>query len=455
MPINFDVDQIEPMNDNATSTISTARHFPKIRGGKAVPTWMEEHTDRNMHALGPSPELLSEWEAARLALPDLPAIRRYRLERVREQLRGANCDGILLHDPLNIRYATDTTNMSIWTMHNAVRYAFVATDGPVIVFEFSDAEFLSAHSEVVDEIRPSTSLHPFYTGNRLDEVCKRWADEIVTLLNEHGRGSRRLAIDMLSLDGIRALEKQGVDLVSGQVLMEDARLVKSEDEIQAMRCAVHACERNIDDMQAIFEPGITEVALWARLQESNFRRFGEWIETRLLASGNRTNPWYQEASRKVVEAGELMAFDTDLIGPYGMCVDMSRTWLCGDGRPTQAQADIFALAHETIERNIGLYKSGASLKEITEKLWYPSVDEYNGYTVMAHGAGLCDEYPSIFTREKWGSVGFDDVIHAGYVICVEAFVGCRDGGEGVKLEQQVVVRDSGPELLTHYPMELT
>jgi Xaa-Pro aminopeptidase len=434
--------------------VASTRHFPKIRGGQTPPDWLLEHTSSNMHALGPTPEVLAEWKAAGLVLPDLGAMRRYRVERVREQLRAADCDGALLYDPLNVRYATDTTNMSLWTMHNAVRYAFVATVGPVIVFEFSDAEFLSAHSDAVDEIRPATSLHPFYTGNRIAEVSRRWAGEMAALLDEHGHGTRRLAIDMLSLDGIRALENEGVELVSGQVLLEDARLVKSEDEIHAMRCAVHACERNIEDMRAIFEPGVTEVALWARLQESNFLRFGEWIETRLLASGARTNPWYQEASRKVVEAGELMAFDTDLIGPYGMCVDMSRTWLCGGGRPSPAQADIFALARETVERNTELFRPGATLREITEGLWYPSVDDYNGYTVMAHGVGLCDEYPSIFTREKWDQVGFDDVVDAGFVISVEAFVGRRSGGEGVKLEQQVVVRDTGPELLTHYPMEL-
>ncbi len=107
-----------------------------------------------------------------------------------------------------------------------------------------------------------------------------------------------------------------------------------------------------------------------------------------------------------------------------------------------------------IERNTELFRPGTSLREITEKFSYPPIEDYNGYTVLAHGVGLCDEYPSLFIREKWDAVGFDDIIHAEFVISVEAFVGRRDGGEGVKLEQQIIVRDSGPELLTHYPMEL-
>jgi Xaa-Pro aminopeptidase len=382
-----------------------------------------------MHALGPRPETLAEWAAAGLEA--------------------------LLYDPLNIRYATDTTNMSVWTMHNAVRYVLVATAGPVVLFEYSDGEFLSAHSDAIDEIRPATSLLPFYVGGRIDEIAGRWADEIVDLIDESsGSGRRRLAIDTLSLDAIRSLESRDVDLVSGQQILENARLVKGPEEIKAMRCAADSCQRDMDEMRAIFEPGVTEVELWAKLQQANFLRFGEWIETRLLASGERTNPWYQEASRKVVESGEIMAFDTDLIGAYGMCIDISRSWLCGGGRPNPNQADVYARARESIEANIPLFVAGATYRDITERCTYAPADEFNGYTVVAHGVGICDEYPSIYMRELWDRTGFDGVVEVGNVFSVEAFVGRRSGGEGVKLEQQLIVTESGPELLDDYPLGL-
>ena len=407
-----------------------------------------------MHSLGPGPELEAEWIAAGLCLPDRSEIRRYRLERVRAQLRAAGCDGALLYDPLNVRYATDTTNMSIWTMHNAVRYAFVATEGPVVVFEFSRGEFLDTHSEVVDEIRPGISYIYFYAGNRATEIADRWAAEIASLLAEHGRGDRRLAVDRLDVIGVRALERCGVDLVDAGELMEEARVVKSSEEIAAMRCAVHACEAAIDEMRAAFEPGVTEMALWSVLQAGNLARYGEWIETRLLASGPRTNPWYQEASSRPVQAGELMGFDTDMVCAYGACVDISRTWLCGDGRPTAAQHDVWSLAAEQIERNIELHQPGASVREIVDRSWYPSLDDYNCYTVLSHGAGLCDEYPSVFTRERWGRSGYDAVLEPGTVMCVEAFVGPKTGGEGVKLEEQILITDTGNERLSTYPLDL-
>lgn len=436
------------MDDNA-------RHIPKIRGGIPAPAWMMEHADRNMHVIGPRPEVVDAWHLASLELPDLPAIRRYRVGRIRSVLRERNIDAVLLYDPVNIRYATDTTNMSIWTSHNAVRYALVFADGPVIMYEFSKGEFLAAHSEVVDEIRPAVSLMPYYTGDRVGEISKRWANELKATVAEHARsGALRVAVDTIGLDGSRALEAVGIELISGMALMEDARLVKHSEELKAMRCAVHSCERSIDDMRAIFQPGVTEVELWAELQRSNFLNFGEWIETRLLASGARTNPWYQEASSKKVAAGEVMAFDTDMIGAFGFCVDMSRSWLCGGGRPSGALADVHARALDMIERNTPLFVPGASLREITDKATYPSPDEFNGYTVLAHGVGLADEYPSVFIRESWDETGFDAIIEAGNVICVEAFVGRKNGGEGVKLEQQMVVTDAGPEVLTNYSLDL-
>lgn len=430
------------------------RQVAKIRSG-APPAWLLEHTDRNVHQVGPSADTIAEWQAAGLSLPDVATMRRYRVDRVREQLAANDCDAALLYDPLNVRYVTDTTNMSIWTMHNAVRFVFVATDGPVVLFEFSHGEFLSLHSEVIDEIRPARSGMRFYVGDRAPEINREWAAEIVELIDSSSRsGGRRLAIDTLALDQIRELETRHVELIDASTIMDDARVLKSPDEITALRLAAHSCDLIVGEMRDALRPGMTEIELWTMLHAGNWRRFGEWVETRLMASGARTNPWYHEASSKVIGHGELLAFDTDLVGAFGMCIDMSRTWLCGGGEPTAAQADIHGRARETIESNVQLFVPGATFREITERLTYPPVDEFNGYTVMAHGVGLCDEYPSIFTREQWPSTGYDGVIEAGNVISVEAFVGRRDGGEGVKLEQQLVVTEAGPELLTRFPLDI-
>ena len=102
-----------------------------------------------MHDLGPGELATKEWLAAGLALPDLHLVREYRLARVREYLRKFDYTGIVLYDPVNVRYATDSTNMQVWLLHNASRYVFVPTEGPVVLWEFDHCNFLSDHTHTV------------------------------------------------------------------------------------------------------------------------------------------------------------------------------------------------------------------------------------------------------------------------------------------------------------------
>lgn len=196
-----------------------------------------------------------------------------------------------------------------------------------------------------------------------------------------------------------------------------------------------------------------EQELWSYLHAENIKRGGEWIETRLMASGPRCNPWYQECSSRIIENGDLVGFDTDLISSYGICVDMSRTWLCGDKKPTVEQRDIYQKAHEQIMRNTEWLRPGLTYHELTHKSHQFDLDEYRVYTVLYHGVGLCDEAPAIYFPNVWDDVGYDGVLEPGMVICVESYLGRQSGGPGVKLEDQVLITETGHELLTTYPYE--
>ncbi|MEM7134752.1 MAG: Xaa-Pro peptidase family protein [Chloroflexota bacterium] len=406
-----------------------------------------------MHDLGPGPLAFSEWDDAGLERPNMDEIRAYRLERVREYLRKFDYAGIVLYDPLNVRYATDSTNMQVWIMHNHTRYAFVPTEGPVVQFEFSHCDFLSAHSANVDESRPAISWLYFVAGDRYDEQAKLWAGEIADLVRTHGGGNNRLAIDRCHHQGIWALQDQGIEIFNGEEVMELAREIKCNEEIKAMRCAVHACESAIGVMHGAMEPGLMEQELWSYLHAGNIKRGGEWIETRLMASGPRCNPWYQECSSRIIESGDLVCFDTDLVGAYGICVDMSRSWLCGDQAPTPEQKDIFQKAHEQIIRNTEWLRPGLTYHELTHHSLQYDQNEYRTYTVQYHGVGLCDEAPAIYFPNTWEAFGYDGVLEPGMVICVESYLGRISGGPGVKLEDQILITETGHEVLTKYPYE--
>jgi len=101
------------------------------------------------------------------------------------------------------------------------------------------------------------------------------------------------------------------------------------------------------------------------MADVNHRNGGESMETRLLTSGGRANPWYQECGEKLIRAGDLVAFDTDMIGPFGYCCDISRTFHCGSGKPTDEQKRLYYLARAEIELNIALLEPGVSFRELT------------------------------------------------------------------------------------------
>jgi len=414
---------------------------------------VEDIYSLNKHTLGPGDLAEKEWLDADLAAPNMTKIRAYRLKRVREKLVEFNCAGILLYDPVNIRYATDSTNMSLWTSRNAARYSLIMTEGPVIIFEFDAHEFLSNHNPLITEVRHALTYLYFTAGDKSKEKAKIWASEIFDIVREYGSDNRRLAIDHCAPEGIHELQSLGLEITNGEEVMELARLIKSDDEIDAMRRSIFACERSIELMRNYFIPGISEQELWSRFQMEAVNRGAEWIETRLLASGPRANPWYQECSSRPIQSGELMGFDTDLVGSYGYCTDMSRTWLCGDEKPSIEQKDIYTMAYEQIQLNIKALKPGLTFQELTNNAKEYSRNEFRHYSVLYHGVGLCDEFPAISFSWELNENSFDGILKSGMVLCVESYVGRYSGGPGVKLEEQVLITNNGYELLTNYPFE--
>ncbi|MGJ7512835.1 dimethylsulfonioproprionate lyase DddP [Pseudomonas baetica] len=410
--------------------------------------------DNDRVEIGPTPLAFAEWAQIGLQPPHLPSMREYRLQRICAQLISRDLAGILLFDPLNIRYATDSTNMQLWTSHNPARACFIAASGYMVLWDFHGCDHLSAHLPLVSELRSGASFFYFETGERTDEHARHFAAQIDDLLRQHAGTNRRLAIDRIEVAGVRALDALDVNICSGQEITELARVIKGPEEIKAMRCAVASCEASVAEMHQALRAGATENDIWSVLHSGNIRRGGEWIETRILSSGPRTNPWYQESGPRVLSDGDLLSFDTDLIGTYGMCVDMSRSWICGGVEPTAEQKRLYRIAHEHITRNSDLIKPGVRFTELTAKAHrLPESCRAQRYGVMFHGVGLCDEYPCIRYPEDVKSYGYEGELQAGMALCVEAYIGEVGGRDGIKLENQLLVTDDGYELLTRYPFD--
>ncbi|NNE52115.1 MAG: aminopeptidase P family protein [Sulfitobacter sp.] len=409
--------------------------------------------------IGPTRLAFDEWADAGLTLPNLPEMRRYRWQRLVDHVVARDYGGLLVFDPLNIRYASDSTNMQLWNTHNPFRALLVCADGYMVMWDYKNAPFLSKFNPLVREQRSGADLFYFDRGDKVDVAADVFANEVRLLIADHGGGNRRLAVDKPMLHGLRALEAQGFEVMEGEEVTEKARSVKGPDEILAMRCASHACEAAMYRMEEFARTevprgNVSEDDIWAILHAENIRRGGEWIETRLLTSGPRTNPWFQECGGRIVQNNEIVAFDTDLVGSYGICVDISRTWWVGDRKPRPDM--IYAMQHsvEHIQTNMEMLKPGVTIPELSANCHRldPQYQKLK-YGCMMHGVGLCDEWPLVAYPDQAVPGAYDYPLEPGMVLCVEVLTSPEGGDFSIKLEEQVLVTEDGYENLTKYPFD--
>jgi len=377
-------------------------------------------------------------------------LRSYRLDRVKKELEKNNLEACILFDPVNVRYALDTVNMSVYNMHNLTRYCFIPIDGPVILYEYFNCEGLSRHLNLINEVRPAITWDYFSNGDQAGVQLDKWINEIKDLTNSYCK-SKKLAIDVLNGPAVTALNKVGIEVVDAKLILEQARVIKSSEELKCMKASIEVAEIGINKMREELKAGMTEDELWSILHKTNIEHGGEWIECRILSSGQRTNPWMQESSNKVIQKSEIVSFDTDMVGPYGYCADISRAFVEGH-KFSEDQKKIYLMAVEHINYNSRLIKPGVSFKEFTEKSW-KLPDEYYGnrYSCMVHGIGLCDEWPMIRYPTDGGQR--EGSFEKNMTVTVESYIGKVGGKEGVKLEQQYLVGENGLELMSHHALE--
>jgi len=340
----------------------------------------------------------------------------------------------------------------VWTAHNPLRYALIFADGPNIMFEFKACEHLSEGLPGIDEVRTSVGWMFMTAGDKVGERVPVWADEIVDLIKQYGGGNTRVAVDRMEPEGVHALGERGIQTTDGGEVMEIARSIKSAEEIELMRWTIRVCEAGMARIYDHSVPGVTEQELWAHLHFENARSGGDWLETKIFTCGPNTNPWYKECSDRECQAGEMISFDTDMIGPYGYCADLSRSWTCGYTAMNDKQKRLYSDALDQINHNMAIMKPGMSFAEFNDKSWQiPEKYIPYRYSVALHGVGMADEWPVVALHPDFANN------HGGHfeenmVICVESLIG-EKGSESIKLETQVLITENGTERLDTFPWE--
>ena len=389
---------------------------------------------------------------------NVPRLKKERLQRLQAEMAKADLGGLLLFDPLNIRYATGRRSPGMLTMRGFFLYVLVPREGAPYIPEehYDDAYFDGQEGPYCRRYQGST-WELLGCGENVPGAARLWGQRIKDHMNELGIAGQRLGFDRLDYYGMEALRDQEITVADGRVPAQKARAIKTVDEIILIRQACAIADVAITRTRDAIEPGVTENKLFSILTATNLEFGGEHMDARMLSAGGNTKPWSSKThSDRLVRHGDLVAYDTDMAGPMGYYADISRTYLCGDGRPTQEQLESYKFAYNFIYESMPLFRPGINFREIAEKCPpYPEEYKDNRYGCIAHGDGMCNEWPSIFWYDhSWSGYESDsDVLQENMVMSVEGLASKVGARECVKLEEQVLITANGPELLSQAPFD--
>ncbi|WP_428673992.1 M24 family metallopeptidase, partial [Roseibium sp.] len=301
---------------------------------------------------------------------DLKAVRLYRQQRVRQKMAEYDIDAVILSDPINIRYATGTRNMQVFSMRNAPSRYLLMTQDRSILFEFTGCLHLGEGFETVDEVRPAKTASFVAAGPHIAERERAWAAEMADLVHElTGLKDATVGLERLNAGTAIALKEKGLRIADAQEPVEMARAIKSPEEMKCVLASLRATEIGVGKLREAIRPGLTEAELWSVLHKSVIEQNGDYVETRLLNAGSRTNPWFQETSDNVIGRNELIALDTDVVGCHGYYADFSRTFHSGPDKPTDAQRELYKVAFEQVHHNLNILTPGLSFRDYADRAW--------------------------------------------------------------------------------------
>ena len=369
-------------------------------------------------------------------------------------MRKADVPAVLELDSNHIIYATGASNMQVFTTRTPARYLLILADGPTILYEYVGCEHLAKDLPTIDHIRPSEGLNTISSGGDLAGSARRFAAEIAGTIRDHDPEIDRLAIGRFPWIAVDALRAEGLTITDADAALLPARAIKLDIELPFIREAMRRVEAGVRRLEETAAPDRTESETWAEFHYALMAKEGQYVSTRLFQSGPNTYPYFQEAGSRVLEAGDLLCLDTDAVGFENYAVDFSRTFLCGQDKATDDQRLLYARAREQLETNADLLQPGRCFEEIERKAWkVPEEHLASRYYCVGHGLGMSGEFPNIPHYVDGRPYPLPGQLEPGMIVCLESYVGWDRSREGVKLENQYLITETGVECMSAYPFD--
>ncbi len=383
---------------------------------------------------------------------DFDRLRRYRLARVRERLASSECGAFLLFDFYNIRYATQT-----WIGgalgDKMTRYALLTRDGEPMLWDFGSA---ARHHRLYSPWLDPANCHAGMLGLRgaiapsagLMESAVR---QLGQLLTDAGVADQPVGVDIVEPAFLFEMQRQGLSVVDAQQLMLDARVIKSPDEIMLLTQAAAMVDGVYQDIYEALKPGIRENQIVALANQRLYEMGSDQVEAINAVSGERCNPHPHNFSDRIIRPGDQAFFDIiHSFNGYRTCY--YRTF--GVGSSTPSQRDAYTRAREWMDASIAAVRPGVGTDEIAA-VW-PKATEFGFATEMdafglqfGHGLGLgLHERPII---SRLNSMVEPVELRVGMVFALETYCPASDGFSAARIEEEIVVTEDGPRILTLFP----
>ena len=377
---------------------------------------------------------------------DLERLRVGRLERLQRAMRDQDVEVLLLANEPNVRYATGATAMPVYAMSTFARCAVVPQDGTPILFEHAN----SVHRS---KLR-APDVRPMHAWEFYDDPASQaaiWADETRAAARELGASDERMAVDRLGAPAFLALVDRGVRLRDSAPLTQQARRVKTPEEIELFDLNGALIMGMLAAFEEAIVPGVTEREMLAVLSDVMVRGGGEYLATTTVCSGPNTNPWRAEATDRRLEAGDLVFVDTDTVGIEGCFFCVSRTFPVGEAAPSGEQRAIYGESHAWLAAMEALVRPGVTCGELAaEAPPFPARFAAQRYECFFHGIGLEEENPSLCHPDDV-QPNPGTVLEEGTALVVELYAGETGARDGVKLGDEVLVTADGCRVLVPYP----
>ena len=423
-------------------TLANALNPRILQPGDIDPNW---RWDRHLPALG---HTAVDFERR----VDHDRLRRYRLSRTKEALKKSICGALLTFDVNNIRYISGT-KIGEWERDKMCRFALLAGDEEPYVWDFGSAAV--HHREYCDWLDPDR-MRAGVVGMRGTippsfGLMKRYADEIFGLLKKAGVADMPVGVDYAETAMFFALQDAGLNVVDGQQIMLSAREIKSVDEIHLLTQAASMVDGVYHMIYNELRPGIRENDIVAMSNKMLYEMGSDDVEAINAVSGERCNPHPHNFTDRYFRPGDQAFFDI-LQSYQGYRTCYYRTFNIGMSTP--CQVDAYVKARDWLDASIAMIKPGVTTDQVAavwptaQELGFSSELEAFGLQ-FGHGLGLALHERPIISRAV--SMENPMMIETGMVFALETYCPATDGYSAARIEEEVVVTDTGCEVISLFP----